>query len=141
MKDISRILSENLRNLRCDRQLSLKALSELTEVSKAMLGQIECGESNPTMNTLWKIANGLQISFTSLIAYNHDEVQVMQGNELVPLDPEDPHYRVYALEEFNPTKNVELYLVEIEPHHEHHSPVHNVGVEESITVMLGEYGD
>ena len=36
-----------------------------TSVSKAMLGQIERGESSPTVTTLWKLANGSGVPFSS----------------------------------------------------------------------------
>ncbi len=54
---------KNLNNVRKKRQLSLDKVAELTSVSKAMLGQIERGESTPTVNVLWKIATGLKVSF------------------------------------------------------------------------------
>ena len=61
------IISANLKKLRTDGNLSLGQLSELSGVSKVMLSQIEKGESNPTINTIWKIANGLQVTYTSYI--------------------------------------------------------------------------
>ncbi len=59
------VLAENLKTLRANRKLSLDKVAELTGVSKTMLSQIERGESNPTIHTVWKIANGLKISFTA----------------------------------------------------------------------------
>ncbi|MFQ9703991.1 MAG: helix-turn-helix domain-containing protein [Enterocloster clostridioformis] len=32
-----------------------------------MLSDIEKGNSNPTINTLWKIANGLNVPYTRLM--------------------------------------------------------------------------
>lgn len=49
-------------------RLSLDATAQLTGVSKAMLGQIERGESSPTIATLWKIASGLEASFSAFFA-------------------------------------------------------------------------
>ena len=46
-------------------------LSELSGVSQVMLSQIEKGESNPTINTLWKIAGGLPVSYTTLL---HEQI-------------------------------------------------------------------
>ena len=43
--DMNRVIPENLKNLRAERKLSLGEVSELTGVSKSMLGQIERGES------------------------------------------------------------------------------------------------
>ena len=62
MDDINKIVAENLREIRRLRKLSLDGLAELTGVSKSMLGQIEREESNPTLQTLWKIAAGLRVS-------------------------------------------------------------------------------
>ncbi|HCL78549.1 MAG TPA: hypothetical protein DIC53_01115, partial [Synergistaceae bacterium] len=64
--DLEKIVAENLKRIRSDRKLSLDGLAALTGVSKSMLGQIERGESSPTLQTVWKIANGLRISLTEL---------------------------------------------------------------------------
>ena len=45
-------VGQNLRRLRNSLGLSLDEASKLTGVSKAMLGQIERGESSPTISTL-----------------------------------------------------------------------------------------
>ena len=66
-QDMNTVISDNLRSLRQSLHLSLSEVSERTGVSKSMLGQIERNESSPTISTLWKIATGLQVSFTSLM--------------------------------------------------------------------------
>ena len=65
--DVKETVACNLRRLRDDRKLSLGAAAQLTGVSKSMLGQIERGDVNPTISVLWKIANGLKISFSALL--------------------------------------------------------------------------
>ena len=59
--EANRIIAENLRRLRVERNLSLGALSLLCGVSKVMLSQIEKGDTSPTINTIWKIANGFKV--------------------------------------------------------------------------------
>ncbi|NJA70070.1 helix-turn-helix transcriptional regulator, partial [Clostridioides difficile] len=54
-------VGENLRLLRQEMGISLDKASKMTGVSKAMLGQIERGESSPTVSTLWKISSGFKI--------------------------------------------------------------------------------
>lgn len=49
-------IGEKLKILRTTRALSLDEVSALTSVSKPMLGQIERGQSIPTVTILWKIA-------------------------------------------------------------------------------------
>lgn len=62
LKPIHLILANNLKLLREQRKLSLDKVAEMTGISKTMLGQIERGESSPSITTVWKIANGLKLS-------------------------------------------------------------------------------
>ena len=48
--DLAPVVGANLRRLRTKRGLSLEKLSQLSGVSRAMLGQIELGQSAPTIN-------------------------------------------------------------------------------------------
>lgn len=75
MDDIQAIIAKNLVKLRKTRNLTLDQVSELTGVSKAMLGQIEKGKSTPTVTTLWKIANGLQVSFSVFLKEDKPKVK------------------------------------------------------------------
>ena len=45
MEEIHLIIARNLKDLRESKKLSLEKVSELTGVSKTMIGQIERGES------------------------------------------------------------------------------------------------
>ncbi|MFL5299878.1 MAG: helix-turn-helix domain-containing protein, partial [Anaeromyxobacteraceae bacterium] len=65
--DLAPVVGQNLRRLRVKRGLSLEKLSKLSGVSRAMLGQIELGQSAPTINVLWKIARALDVTFATLI--------------------------------------------------------------------------
>ena len=67
MKNLNLIIGNKLKDIRNKRNLSLDEVAKLTGVSKAMLGQIERGQSNPTVSTLWKIATGLKVSFSLFI--------------------------------------------------------------------------
>ena len=65
MDAMSGIIAENLKRIRKENKWSLDTVSDMTGVSKSMLGQIERGESSPTISTLWKIATG-PVSYTHL---------------------------------------------------------------------------
>ena len=58
-------IGQRLKAARQNRNMTLDGLAEITGVSKPMLGQIERGRSSPTVNTLWKIATGMKIPFSS----------------------------------------------------------------------------
>ncbi|WP_254516622.1 helix-turn-helix domain-containing protein, partial [Salmonella enterica] len=67
-----------------------------TGVTKAMLGQIERNESSQTVATLWKIATGLNVTFSMFISPPQAEFpqtfdpqqQEMVITQLFPWDPE-----------------------------------------------------
>ena len=66
-QDLAPVVGGNLRRLRMRRGLSLEKLAQNSGVSRAMLGQIELGQSAPTINVLWKIARALDVTFATLI--------------------------------------------------------------------------
>jgi XRE family transcriptional regulator, regulator of sulfur utilization len=137
MHQINLNIGRNLHRIRKERNLSLDKAAELTGVSKAMLGQIERGESNPTVTTLWKIANGLRISFSILIKEEESSVTVISPDPLNPLLENEGKYQVFPLFPFNPKRQFEVFLMVLEPGCIHESEAHHRGVEEFITVSEG----
>src|SRR5882672_10095488 len=65
--DLTPIVGANLRRLRVKRGLSLERLAKQSGVSRAMLGQVELGQSTPTINVLWKISLALDVPFSALL--------------------------------------------------------------------------
>lgn len=114
MDPISQVVAENLRKLRQDRKLSLQDLSEICGVSKSMLGEIERGTSNPTINVLWKIANGLKIPFTALTTAARPPVQLVRSTEhqgyLV-----SKHFDITTVFKYNPDTHTEIYHKKFKP--------------------------
>jgi transcriptional regulator with XRE-family HTH domain len=138
MKRSPQALGENLRTLREDRNLSLQSLADLTGVSKSMLCQIETGKSNPTIETLWKIANGLRISFTSLLRGATPRVVLRSFREAEPLEGGTAGYRAYPVVPFDPEGGFEIYYVEVDPGCLMESEPHNGTVEEHVLVLRGD---
>ena len=66
MDYLSHNVSVNLKRIRQSKGMSLDQVAEQTGVSKSMLAQIERGEGNPTLSTLWKISNGMKVPFVLL---------------------------------------------------------------------------
>ncbi len=131
-------IAANLRTLREGRGLSLDQMAELTGVSKSMLRQIETGKSSPTIATLWKIANGLRVSFTSLLAKPAIQAEVKAFRAEKPLTAEGEHYRLYPMIPFNPQQAMETYLIEIDPGTVFHGEPHEGNVHEYLFVTQGQ---
>ena len=131
-------IANNLRNIREDRNLSLDQLSALTGVSKSMLRQIETGKSSPTIATIWKIANGLKVSFTSLLTNPVVEAEVRAFRGEKPLTGESEHYRVFPLIPFEPHQSFETYYIEIDPGTVFRGEPHEGNVYEYVFVFKGK---
>ncbi|MFC7392021.1 helix-turn-helix domain-containing protein [Scopulibacillus cellulosilyticus] len=136
MDPIQEIIANNLIHIRKSRGLSLDKVSELTGVSKAMLAQIEKGRSNPTVSTLWKIANGLQVSFSSFMKEDKPKVTKINIEELSPVIDADGNYLVYSVFPYHTEKKFEIYFVTLNPGFAHTSEGH-LG-EEYILIKEGE---
>lgn len=137
-EEIHLVIAKNLKDIRDRKKLSLDKVSELTGVSKTMIGQIERGESSPTITTIWKIATGLKVSFTSLIHEPQPETKIVLRDEINVLSEDDGKYRVYPCFPYHEDQRFELYFIEIEPGGYHHADPHIEGTEEYITVFDGE---
>ena len=137
MEEIQLILAKNLKTIREKEKLSLEKASQLTGVSKTMIGQIERGESSPTLTTIWKIANGLKVSFTSLINNPQSDTKVVLRNDVQVLSEDNGRYKVYPSFPFQDDRNFEIYTVEIETEGKLNSEGHKEGTEEFITVFEG----
>ncbi len=73
------------KKIRQEKNLSLDQSTEITNISKNMLSQIERGETNPTISTLWKITTGLKVSLTELIETALPSKSLITKEEIVPL--------------------------------------------------------
>jgi transcriptional regulator with XRE-family HTH domain len=61
-------LGPRLRALRQERQWSLRKLASAASVSASLLSDIECGHVNPTVGTLFSLANALGVSAQTFFA-------------------------------------------------------------------------
>jgi transcriptional regulator with XRE-family HTH domain len=66
--DLPAVVGENLRRLRARSGLSLERLSNLSGVSRGMIGRVETGKSVPTVGLLSRLADGLNVELASLLA-------------------------------------------------------------------------
>ncbi|KYD11522.1 XRE family transcriptional regulator [Heyndrickxia sporothermodurans] len=132
---LSSQIGQQLRFYRQQRQLSLDELSEITGVSKPMLGQIERGASNPTVAVLWKIASGLQVPLASFLMKN-PSIKLIREDEQ-PFFKED-HDLFEAFTNFAlPGIPLENYRIRMHPGCLHQSEATSIGVTKMITVYSG----
>ncbi len=128
--DITQHLAYTLKTLRLARGWSLSKLAEETGVSKAMLGQIERNESSPTVATLWKIATGLNVPFSTFIASPADTQAVF--------DPQQQAMVVRPLFPWDEALKFDHFSITLAPGALSESTPHEAGVVEHVVVISGE---
>ncbi|GHB08462.1 helix-turn-helix domain-containing protein [Salinicola rhizosphaerae] len=127
-------IGRHLKRLRGERGWSLDRTAKATGVSKAMLGQIERGESMPTVATLWRIASGIQAPLSHFLSPIVGETRSapaawhrdVSGMVIQPL---------FA---FDPALGFEMYLIELAAAGASESTPHAAGVIEHVVVIAGE---
>lgn len=135
--DISKTVAENLKAIRDKKHLSLDAVSTLSGVSKSMLGQIERGEVNPTISIVWKIANGLKVSFTSIVEHQEEDFVMIKKSQIEQLIEDDNKFINSPIFQFDDTHKFETFRVQILPGGHRESDAHFPGTEEFVTVYSG----
>ena len=138
MDDITAVVAENLRQLREQKNLSLTAASRLAGVSKSLWSQIERGEINPTITTVWKIALGLNVSFSELTTRAVDDFEVVETRAGQPISADDGRFRNFPLFGRTIDRPFELYYLDLEPGAHLEAEPHLPGCQEYITVFEGE---
>ena len=136
--DLTPVVGGNLRRLRNQRGLSLEKLSKLSGVSRAMLGQIELGQSAPTINVLWKIASALGVPFSGLISARQEgSVHVLRAGQAKLLTSHDGAFASRALFPFDSPRRVEFYQLTLKPGAVEKADAHNPGTVENLVVAQG----
>ena len=130
-------IGEKLKSLRTTRTLSLDDVSVLTGVSKPMLGQIERGQSIPTVTILWKIATGLKTPLSYFLEGPQAEYTIVSPDQANVILGDGGKMRAYPLFTYDPVRSVETFYIEFDPDCRHSSDKHNDGVEEHIFVLRG----
>lgn len=138
MDKVNSIIAGNLKSLREARKLSLDSVAKLSGVSKSMLGQIERGEVNPTVTTVWKIANGLKISFTQLMSRPEADIEIVEKSAIEPLVEDDGKVRNFPVFPFDSTRRFEMYFLELDAGGHLEAEPHPDGTQEFLTVFSGE---
>lgn len=135
------VIGKHLKEIRLTRNLTLEETARLTGVSKPMLGQIERGQSVPTITTLWKIATGLKVPLSSFLEEPQADFAVVDlSQEPVKnavICEDCGRMRAYPLFPYDPVRSVEIFQIDFDAGCRHDSEKHNDGVAEYLLVISG----
>lgn len=117
--------------------MTLEALAERSEVSRAMLSKLERGEKNPTLVVAAKVAEGLGVTLSELIEERREVIVVPRDRRMVMQDRESGFER-QLLSPASGGRGVELILNVIpEGATSGEWPPQRRGVEEYVVVEKG----
>ncbi|MGI2102335.1 helix-turn-helix domain-containing protein [Shewanella oncorhynchi] len=138
MQTINSYLATTLKALRNQKGWSLDKAAQETGVSKAMIGQIERGESSPTIATLWKIASGFNISLSTFLEPTpQSQGAVFRKPDELRQQPATDGMLVASLFPFEERFGFEMFELTLLPHYERLSEPHETGVTEHVIVLSG----
>jgi transcriptional regulator with XRE-family HTH domain len=79
VRDVVDLVAANVRTLRAQRGLTAAALAAASGIGKATLSRIEAGQANPTVETLYALADALGVSFGALTTPLPTAVQLVRA--------------------------------------------------------------
>lgn len=136
--DLTPVVGANLKRLRIKRGLSLGRLARASGVSRAMLGQIELGQSTPTINIVWKIARSLAVPFSALISHcARPRAALLPAHNAKELRSADGAFSSRALFPFDEPRQVEFYELRLAPRGVERAEAHPAGTTENLVVARG----
>jgi transcriptional regulator with XRE-family HTH domain len=137
MPDVAESLARNLRRVRRQRGLSLSALAREAGVSKATLSGLERGNGNPSIDTVWWLAQALNVPFGALFEdASQDDVTVVRLEEAQIVSAEGG-FTGRRLLSRDGRGRIELYVLDLERGVRRDAAAHPPGVVEHVIVMKG----
>jgi transcriptional regulator with XRE-family HTH domain len=132
---VSRSLAEAVRRFRAARSWTLDDLSARSGVSRRLVVQIEQGEANPSIGTLLRLADALEITLTDLVSEQETTtVGVRAPSEATELWQGPSGGRALLEVSRGP---LELWSWTLEPGESHESDAHHPGALELVKVRRG----
>ena len=126
----------NLRRLRAERGMSTVALARDSGVARATLAQLEAGRGNPTLETLYGLANTLGVGLGELIAPPAvAEVEVVRAADGAHVAGAAVRARLVA--RLTVRGNLEVYDLALRDGRRQRSEPHPPGVVEHLLVRAG----
>ncbi|WP_026676286.1 helix-turn-helix domain-containing protein [Fictibacillus gelatini] len=133
-KKLIQCVGSTLRQLRKEKKLSLEELAAKTGVSKLTLGNIERGDTNPTIGMMWKISNGLSVPLMALLKSENKVMLSRAGKG--PRFSGGPGWIMEPLFS-NMSEGLGMYRAFLDPECKYEPEQHHEGTTEIATVMSG----
>ncbi len=134
-------LGKTIQRLRKAYNLSLSELAEQSGVAKSIISQIERNETNPTLATIWRLSQALDVSIERFLV-SSDEVPFIEktGKGDTPmLLSDDGKMQLAIIGWLKTVEWLQWYDVQAEPGAVLDSDAHQRGSVENLSVVAGAF--
>ncbi|MBO6673949.1 MAG: helix-turn-helix transcriptional regulator [Rhizobiales bacterium] len=134
-------LGKTIQRLRKAYNLSLSELSEQSGVAKSIISQIERNETNPTLATIWRLSQALDVSIDRVLSAAHDAdfVEDIPPNDMPVLTSEDGKMQLTIIGWSKTVEWLQWYDVAAEAGAVLESEGHQRGSIECLSVLSGTF--
>ena len=134
-------LGKTIQRLRKAYNLSLSDLAEQSGVAKSIISQIERNETNPTLATIWRLSQALDVSIERVLAAGDEEpfIEKTSRADTPILMSEDGKVRLAIVGWIKTVEWLQWYEVTADPGGVLDSDPHQRGSVESLSVSEGVF--
>ncbi|GAC68669.1 putative Xre family DNA-binding protein [Gordonia soli NBRC 108243] len=131
------LVATALRRERTRAGLSIGELARRAGVGKSTLSQLESGDGNPSIETLWALSTALGLTFSALLDAPPSRVEVVRFGEGPVIQAADADYSATLLSTAPPGARRDIYILRADPGKPRISEPHKRGVVEYVVISAG----
>ncbi|CAM2894926.1 helix-turn-helix domain-containing protein [Skermania piniformis] len=131
------VIAASIRRERDRAGLSLTELARRAGIAKSTLSQLESGNANPSVETLWALGVALGVPFARLVEPPRPRVQVIRAGQGPTVQAEQADYRATLVASCPPNARRDIYRIAAEPGPPRRADPHQPGVIEHVILMTG----
>ncbi|MCZ8183087.1 MAG: XRE family transcriptional regulator [Beijerinckiaceae bacterium] len=134
-------LGKTIQRLRKAYNLSLSELAEQSGVAKSIISQIERNETNPTLATIWRLSQALDVSIERFLVSSEEEpfIERSSKGDTPILVSDDGKMRLAIVGWLKTVEWLQWYDVQAEPGAVLDSDAHQRGSVENLSVISGAF--
>ena len=134
-------LGKTIQRLRKSYNLSLSELAEQSGVAKSIISQIERNETNPTLATIWRLSQALDVSIERFLSAAEDEpfVEKISKGDTPILVSNDGKMRLAIIGWLHTVEWLQWYDLHSAAGGVLDSDAHQRGSVESLSVLTGSF--
>lgn len=137
MEDLRERISRSLRREREAAGISVSELARRAGVSKATVSQLENGSSGPSVETLWAIADALELPFAAFVEERSSSPTLIRAGSHAGVPAAAAPYLATLIAACPPGARRDLYVIQAEPGEPRRSQPHQVGTTEHVVLISG----